>query len=473
MPTYDIRPTTSPVSASSCIETRNTVNLGYYSSWADTRWCNQIQPDEVDVQKFGYTHLVYAFGGISEEGEIESFYGNTLEYAEFQKFNSLKNDNPELKTLLAIGGWNFDQTRFSSVSSSPSRRRKFAKSVVVFLETHGFDGVDLDWEYPVTRMGVPEDYGNYPKLCRAIMEEFQRSGHEDYILSVATSISVQHLQDGFDLVEMAPWVSFFNVMSYDIYGSWHDVAGALAGLDYISNTFDYMLGLGVNPSKFVLGLAAYGRSTKLVDSNCTTAGCPIDGAGMTGCLGEPGVIPTFELMDFMETGNYLSLVKNNETDTMEMVNEIDGDIFFTSFDSEETFNIKYQYAFTNCLRGIMWWAVDLINEPFVFDEGPWPTSSPSSSMGPSSSSRPSYMPSTSAIPSVSFSPTKMITLSPSLPPTEPCSSCPVNATGYYPNFDCTGFMSCHEGVLIGKLVSTLRVSFTSNQICLSLTNNIL
>lgn len=50
---------------------------------------------------------------------------------------------------LALGGWNDSAgDKYSRLVNSPSARRRFVKHVVEFLEKHGFDGLDLDWEYP-------------------------------------------------------------------------------------------------------------------------------------------------------------------------------------------------------------------------------------------------------------------------------------------------------------------------------------
>jgi chitinase len=54
-----------------------------------------------------------------------------------------------LKVSLALGGWNDSAgDKYSRLVNSPSARRRFVKHVVEFLEKHGFDGLDLDWEYP-------------------------------------------------------------------------------------------------------------------------------------------------------------------------------------------------------------------------------------------------------------------------------------------------------------------------------------
>jgi chitinase len=64
---------------------------------------------------------------------------------QYVNFNSIKALHAGLKTLIAVGGWNFDQKRFVAVSSTKEKRAAFAASVVTFLERYGFDGIELDW----------------------------------------------------------------------------------------------------------------------------------------------------------------------------------------------------------------------------------------------------------------------------------------------------------------------------------------
>jgi chitinase len=75
----------------------------------------------------------------------------------FQKFNNLRKINPNLKTLVAIGGWNEGSTKFSTVANSASLRTKFVTNLFNFVRDKGFNGLDLDWEYPSQRGGIAAD----------------------------------------------------------------------------------------------------------------------------------------------------------------------------------------------------------------------------------------------------------------------------------------------------------------------------
>lgn len=87
----------------------------------------------------------------------------------YAKFTGLKTYNKNLKTMLAIGGWNEGSARFSPMVADPERRQAFVKNSVKFLRQNHFDGLDLDWEYPAFRDGgKPRDKDNYADLVQVL-----------------------------------------------------------------------------------------------------------------------------------------------------------------------------------------------------------------------------------------------------------------------------------------------------------------
>jgi chitinase len=122
------------------------------------------------------THLVYSFFGIGEDGsfksldpylDLETNYGK----GNIKKFNKLKTINPQLKTLAAIGGWNEGSRKYSEVARDPAKRRRFAQEAKKFVLQYGFNGLDLDWEYPSQRGGSAEDKKNFIHFIEDIKRE--------------------------------------------------------------------------------------------------------------------------------------------------------------------------------------------------------------------------------------------------------------------------------------------------------------
>ena len=93
----------------------------------------------------------------------------------------------------------------------------------------------------------------------------------------------------------------------------------------------------------------------------------------------------------------------------------------------------------------------MIQEPIELIEMPYPTSTPSFSTQPSISLSPSEMPSVSFQPTISSPPSKASTNSPTMAPTDPCSSCPPGATGMFPSTDCVGFFQCSGGEIVSTV----------------------
>ncbi|SCO88428.1 related to endochitinase [Fusarium oxysporum] len=191
--------------------------------------------------------------------------------------------NRHLKTLLSIGGWGAGSANFSSAASTPGRRVRFASTSVSLMWNWGFDGIDIDWEFPYDEI----DAANLVLLLEAIRNELDlyartyTSGHH-FLLSIAAPAAPEHYKK-LQLNDIGRIVDQINLMAYEYSGSWDHISGHNANLfpykrpvtrlnlDYtLTESFetsintDYAikdyLGAGVPAEKIVLGIPVFGRS---------------------------------------------------------------------------------------------------------------------------------------------------------------------------------------------------------------------
>ena len=109
---------------------------------------------------------------------------------------------------------------FSTLVGSASAQSKFFSSLVNFMSAYGFDGVDIDWEYPVApeRSGNTVDFKNYVSFLKNLKNALGSGGH-NYGLTITLPSSYWYMQN-FDIKSIEPIVNWFNVMTYDLHGTW-------------------------------------------------------------------------------------------------------------------------------------------------------------------------------------------------------------------------------------------------------------
>jgi chitinase len=152
-----------------------------------------VMPEQLPVG--AYTHLNFAFAFI----DPKSFKVAPMSAADtelYSRFTGLKDSNPGLQTWISIGGWSMNDpdqptaTTFSDLAGSSSAQSAFFSSLISFLQTWGFDGVDIDWEYPVAteRSGKPQDFQNYVSFLKNLRSALGGSGH-NYGLTITVPSS--------------------------------------------------------------------------------------------------------------------------------------------------------------------------------------------------------------------------------------------------------------------------------------------
>ncbi|MEA3321097.1 MAG: glycosyl hydrolase family 18 protein [Bacillota bacterium] len=251
--------------------------VGYYAGWSSYSGFNVAN---IDASKL--THINYAFANISPDGEI--VVGDpAIDHENFNDMQQLKKQHPHLKTMISVGGWTWSKN-FSDAAATEASRAKFAESVRRFILENGFDGVDLDWEYPVSgghpnNINRPEDKRNYTLLLKTIRETLndqEKKDGKEYLLTIAAGASSSHAAN-MELAELHQYVDYIQLMTYDINGEWDELPGLNAPLYPDPNSaFSWQwsvqdgiityLKSGVPAYKLVIGLPFYGRVFHNADS---------------------------------------------------------------------------------------------------------------------------------------------------------------------------------------------------------------
>ncbi|KAK9880775.1 hypothetical protein WA026_013096 [Henosepilachna vigintioctopunctata] len=346
----------------------------YYTNWSVYRpGTAKFSPQ--NINPYLCTHLIYAFGGFTKENTLKPFDKyQDIEKGGYAKFTGLKTYNKNLKTLLAIGGWNEASSRFSPMVANPDRRKQLVKNSIKFLRQNHFDGLDLDWEYPAFREGgKPRDKDNYAKLVQELREEFEResekTGRPRLLLTMAVPAGIEYVNKGYDIPKLTKYLDWMNILSYDYHSAFEPAVNHHAPLfplqeateyDYdvelnIDYTIKHYVELGADPGKLVVGIPTYGRSYTLFNPDANDMGDPADGPGEMGeATRENGYLAYYEICENIKSNDW-NVVQPNE-------NAMGPYAFkenqWVGFDDENIVRRKAEYVAKNGLGGIMFWAID-------------------------------------------------------------------------------------------------------------------
>lgn len=301
----------------------------------------------------------------SVDGSGDTDAPNTLR-GTFHQLQELKRLYPKLKILISFGGWG-QSSGFSS-AVEPEHLQAFVRSCVDrFIEGHFadgidapgiFDGIDIDWEYPVeggVEPGHPQDKKNFT----AMVAEFRRqldAVRPGLLLTAALPAEEEYYQN-FELKEISHGMDLLSIMAYDLHWNTEPLTNFHSALfhdphdpsktpldkrygDYAVRGF---LQAGVPAEKIIFGVPFYGKGW---------AGVKKDEHGLyqsaTGPAQSGGSYRELKVLPDGPDRKYFSkpvtcTIWNNET--------------FWSYDCPQAMRKKMDYIRRHHLGGTMFWEI--------------------------------------------------------------------------------------------------------------------
>jgi chitinase len=285
----------------------------------------------------------------------------------FEQLRLLKQRHPQLKVLISLGGWGGSRWFSDAARNDRVRRRLVASTLDTFIRSYPdvFDGVDVDWEYPVggglrTNTSRPEDRHNYTLLLREYRRQLDALGRQrgrSYELSIAAAAGPSQLAH-LEPAELAKVLDFINVMTYDYHSGdtvahfnspLHAITGDPVPLWNIEASLRGFLEAGVPPRQLVVGAPFYGRGY----GGVAAANNGLLQRGTEAAAGEWQSVDYRVLVQRQPERNGFTRYWHPEAQVPWLYNPQTG--VFVSYDDPQSIAAKARYVREQGLGGIMFW----------------------------------------------------------------------------------------------------------------------
>lgn len=283
-----------------------------------------------------------------------------------------------VKVMASIGGWSMCK-HFPEMAADPAKKARFLEDCRILVEDYGFDGIDIDWEYPgpfsgMNFTGTEDDYHNFTLL----MEDIRDVIGPDRLLTAAFSAAPAKLEN-LEWTALNKVMDYYNMMTYDFHGGWSGIAGHNSPLypyegeewgDFSwHTTFSYMRDqLGIDTEKVNMGMAFYGRGVVIdgtpgvnaptikKDVTFSVDGPVSSAADLNNWGATEGSPYYFQVKEALASGQW-TRHWDDQAQVPYMTKEANGVSYFTSYDDEESIGLKSKYITDNNIGGVIIWTV--------------------------------------------------------------------------------------------------------------------
>ncbi|WP_299439034.1 Ig-like domain-containing protein [uncultured Aquimarina sp.] len=280
-----------------------------------------------------------------------------------------------VKVMASIGGWSMCK-HFPEMAADPVKRARFIEDCKKLINM-GFDGIDLDWEYPgpfpgMNFTGTNADYANFENL----VQEIRNAIGPDKLITAAMAADYKKIE-GFNWSKLVNTMDYFNMMTYDFNGGWSNIAGHNAPVypydgaeapEFNWQTLlEKMTGMGVPSNKINFGAPFYGRG--VITDGAADLNAPTVKRNVTiqpdGPVSTAADYTNWPQEVYDGTPNHFFIKQKTGSgsgwtrkwdDQAKVPYMVKGN-FFLSYDDDESIAIKAQFINDNNLAGTIVWTV--------------------------------------------------------------------------------------------------------------------
>jgi chitinase len=288
------------------------------------------------------THIAHAFLSINADGSLMAPSGLV---------------NPTLisdahaagvKVLISVGG--ADVTTFSGVAANSAYTSTFVNQLYSFIQANGYDGVDIDWEFPDSTA----DLDNAPAFFATIRNQFNSSPAPAPGWEISFDIEGDsYWGQWLNFSALDQDVSFYNLESYGQTGSWAGHTNFDCALftdpadpygdDTCQSELDYLLNTRAVPASMInMGLPFF--AVEFPDNNT-----PYQTCGACTGVTNPTYPQVVSLLSSGWTANW---------DTASQVPWATNGTGFITYENAESVTLKVNYALgTRNVGGVAIWEI--------------------------------------------------------------------------------------------------------------------
>ncbi|CAG2114083.1 unnamed protein product, partial [Medioppia subpectinata] len=255
----------------------------YWPNWrVDSGGDDRHVPENIDPTLC--THIHHAFHVYDQQHNVVRDSAGPQPDL-YRRLHALKSKNPDVKVIVSMGGWGQPDAQYSHLVADEGLRLGFIKNTIAYLHKYQFDGLDIDWEFPVCwaadcNKGPKADKPNFATLLRELRQAFDKENPR-LSLSAALGSTEDIAQQAYDFNALAQTLDYASIMTYDWAGPWEGKTDHHSKYQQCINMANWFASKGLPKDKICMGVPFYGHTFNLKNAGQHWMGAPITGSGKT------------------------------------------------------------------------------------------------------------------------------------------------------------------------------------------------